>query len=506
MDKVPDERFQTMDELAAALEAYENVMGSGPLPTLAPPPRSRADTSESILMLPRQARNTRPVLIVIGTVALLWALALLGGAASSGLNLLLGRGEGETLSNTEAVFLSVALLAVLLTPGILLLRHLRKTTWDNTTKVVKLLDTTRLALLASMAAYGSAAMLVRVLDAVMVRIEPNDLFGRGGGSSWAPWSIVFAAVSALAAFVVVWSRRVMRAGGRDPSRFRQFIAGPGMAVGGLLLGSALLYAGFTWRLQSAVEGRTPVDEGPLPSADVVSQPTAAPTQSLAAAASSAPLASDVEHAPAAELDAAMAKGPIALEALGKLYPDDPAVMRSLVVVYAKKAETYLRALEWSEKLLAQAPGEGSWPVLRQLMLRAAQGADAAAATRAFELMAEKMDFHGPDLLYDLMIASKPTVRDRAKRLLDHEDVRKRSKPALRIAYDLKTAKTCADAVKLLDRAVSDGDQRTVSILSFNVDGSGRGCGPRGRSRCPPRCKEEAAKMRSALEKINVAKR
>jgi hypothetical protein len=119
-------------------------------------------------------------------------------------------------------------------------------------------------------------------------------------------------------------------------------------------------------------------------------------------------------------------------------------------------------------------------------------------------MASKMGTHGPDLLYDLMVASSAAVRERAKALLGAEAVRELATPALRIAYDLRVAPTCMDLVKLLPAAGKEGDERSVAVMSYTINGAKTGCGQNRRARCPAKCAGEyLPPIRAAMKQIET---
>jgi hypothetical protein len=211
----------------------------------------------------------------------------------------------------------------------------------------------------------------------------------------------------------------------------------------------------------------------------------------------------VERATAAELTSALAAGAKGLEALAKKYPEDVAVMKSLIELYAKETATHLLGLEWAARVLDRQPELATWNTLKVLALQSAQ-ADEPASSRALELMATLMGAIGGDLLYDLMVAGKHNVRERAERLLARDDVRARASSAVRIAYDLKTT-SCDEQLELLERAAVDGDSRSVAVLSFNIDGAKRGCGPTRKSPCRPKCSEQIHqdRMRATIARIKA---
>jgi hypothetical protein len=72
---------------------------------------------------------------------------------------------------------------------------------------------------------------------------------------------------------------------------------------------------------------------------------------------------------------------------------------------------------------------------------------------------------GPDLLYELLTTRGGSkAAKRADELLRDEAVRSRGSPAMRVAYDLRTAKTCDAKRALYERAGEEGDRRALGQL------------------------------------------
>jgi len=93
------------------------------------------------------------------------------------------------------------------------------------------------------------------------------------------------------------------------------------------------------------------------------------------------------------------------------------------------------------------------------------------ADRVFDAISFKMGTTGPDVLYALATTKGGSkAGNRAVTALKQESVRARATPALRIAFDLWSAKSCPDKAALLDRARDEGDGRAlgwVQVLARN---------------------------------------
>lgn len=183
-----------------------------------------------------------------------------------------------------------------------------------------------------------------------------------------------------------------------------------------------------------------------------------------------PSASAVPRAPAAqtastdELDSARIGGIAALGALAQKYPNDPAVLKALMILHAGDRAGYANAVTIAKHLFELDPNTKLDDDLRKAMLRAANGPIDVAGV-ALDALASKMGPAGPDLLYE--VANEPSMgrfpRDRAGRLLESPEVRKLASPALLIAMALRAAGPCKRK-ELFARAESDGDARALPFL------------------------------------------
>jgi serine/threonine-protein kinase len=118
----------------------------------------------------------------------------------------------------------------------------------------------------------------------------------------------------------------------------------------------------------------------------------------------------------------------------------------------------------------------------------------AAPDRYFDLVARKMGSIGPDILFELMTTKGGSdAADRAGKLMKDDDVRGLGTPALRVAYELKTARSCEVRVALLDRVKNDGDRRSLQpLLQMNE------CGRRSSGDC---CLRDDPRLRDAMQAL-----
>lgn len=487
MARNPADRYQTAEDLEDALAPLASRGQLAPATT--PPPRSTQASAP--IVVPPYSRMT---LTVMMGLAALWTVSMFVSASVSVLELVTGR--GEPLGVSELALVVGCAIVVLVWPIVLGARHVRAAYWNNALKVSRAVQAIRLVVLTSMAAYGAAALTVRMTDSVLSRFV-NVPSWPSSAAAWSGWPLALFTVGLVAALAAVTSLELTARDGS--SRFRRILAGPVVATVATLLAGGIMYASFVIRAGVATE----VAEAP---ASVTATATVAPeatvTATASASASSSAEVPEVERASASELTKALAGGAPQLEALAKRYPDDAAVLRALVELYAKDEDQHLLALDRAGRLLEQQPDLASWSTLRVLVLKSAQASE-PISSRAFELMATGMGSEGAELLYDLMVAGNTSARERAETLLGHDDVRKVASPQVQIAYELKKAETCDAQLDLLERAMKDGDGRAIAVLSYSIDGARKGCGPRRRSPCPARCRDDKhqGRMRAAIVRI-----
>ena len=337
--------------------------------------------------------------------------------------------------------------------------------WNNALKVSRAVQAIRLVVLTSMAAYGAAALTVRMTDSVLSRFV-NLPSWPSSAAAWSGWPLALFTVGLVAALAAALSLKL--AAREGASRIRRVVAGPVVATAATIAAGGIMYASFVIRAGVATE----VADAAPTVASVV--PTAAPTVTASATASASGSSSSAipedQRATASELTNALAGGAPQLEALSKRYPEDAAVLRALVELYAKDEDHHLLAIDRAARLLEQQPDLASWSTLRMLALKSAQASE-PISSRAFELMATGMGSEGAELLYDLMVAGNTSARERAEKLLAHDDVQKVASPQVRIAYELKKADSCDAQLELLERAMNEGDGRAIAVLSYSIDGA-----------------------------------
>ena len=243
-----------------------------------------------------------------------------------------------------------------------------------------------------------------------------------------------------------------------------------LASVGLLAISGAVIAAVVMRSEHALDALEPRQALPAsasassrpPSSVSAGAPTSAPSASESASAvikaEPPPLAPALS---ASELEAAKAKGSAALALLAGKHPDDPALLKALVLAYAGEKKLPL-AMGQAKHLFKVDPSAVKDASVRTVMLQAANSR-VDAATPAFALMTTDMGTMGPDLMYELLIAPGVGNRPKEQAKAGLAKAQKETSPALRIALDLKAAKPC-ERKPLLERAKSEGDARALHYL------------------------------------------
>jgi hypothetical protein len=144
----------------------------------------------------RDAVLARPTIGLFTGLAYLWILGSVIDALAGLVRAL--RGTGAGLTSAEAVLIVVGSIAATLTPLVLWVRRLSHG-WGNSVHAVRLAQAMRRVTLASIAASGIGALVVRIVD-VVFRDQPGNI----AAPSWSPVFFLFGVIGGLAAY---WSLR-----------------------------------------------------------------------------------------------------------------------------------------------------------------------------------------------------------------------------------------------------------------------------------------------------------
>jgi serine/threonine-protein kinase len=500
MAKEPEDRYQSMAELRAALEPFALTDAFESSDRRGRPSGQRGSRA----MLEAEARlvsTARPRLLVAGFVSLCLLIAGLSSTVAS-IELLTGK---LSFTNTELALILLGIAGTLLTPGLISIRRFKKSVWFNHAKVLELLGTVRIALMTAIVTYGLCAIGVRFLDDVVARFGVSPLLGHGGGAGWPGWNLLFFVIALSAGLIAGWRKRLSES---DAGVVRVLVR-PGLLVAMTAVPALVLYAGLLWRSGTAVPVSPATTVGPekvapaapAPQASGDALPVAPRVPETPGQERPNPSANEViERAPAQELAEAASKGVDGLLPLAERFPRDPAVLKPLVLAFASRATGLADAMAVTKRLLQVAPEESRDQDLRFLVKKGA-ASPGEASRLAFELMSTQMGSTGPDLLYELYIGS-PKASKRAQELLELDAIKQKASPALLVAYDLRKTDSCAGRVKFLARAAELGDDRSVAVLAPLSVGSKKGCGKWKRQPCQPACPAEAPRYSETVARIN----
>jgi serine/threonine-protein kinase len=198
MSKMPEDRHDSMLELDADLAPYDSESelvvamrddgGSSPAIT-----QAARRTATSLDKQAREVSMARPSILLLSVLGLLWAMGVVLTTASAVFRMM----NKKDLANSESVLLILLVTLTMLTPVIMAARHVRKAVWNNTVKVVDLADKLRRPVVVGLGAYGFGSLLVRVIEAVILR--------KAVGVAWPQWDLVLFGIAffcALIAFVL----------------------------------------------------------------------------------------------------------------------------------------------------------------------------------------------------------------------------------------------------------------------------------------------------------------
>ncbi|AUX37978.1 MULTISPECIES: serine/threonine-protein kinase [Sorangium] len=271
---------------------------------------------------------------------------------------------------------------------------------------------------------------------------------------------------------------------REARASRRRDEGAGGRLGRLApyLGGALIAVGAIAALASS--GRAPPEPEPQ-----LGQ--AAPAASaLATSEPDAAAAPEVSGPTAAAPEDAAPATPAAPEAPVEPPPDE-ATRKALTD--AARARRWVKAAEALNLLAERDPTalrERPIAIAARNLAIAISKTGEALADQVFDALARRFGTAGLDVLYEIVeTRGRSTPATRAAKLLRDPEVAARGTPAVRISFELRDA-TCGEKMPFLDRAVSEGDQRTLVVLETAV----RPCYTKNRT-----IDEAIKKLRARLE-------
>jgi serine/threonine-protein kinase len=204
MAKDPRDRHQSLDDLDADLAPFDVDGETAALP-IAPKTKITKSTTvvravsggsgdatartmlagatgETMLRAGRDSRLARPTLVTLTVVFWLWLTGTLADLLATLIRVAAGRAE---LTSAEAILTLVGAAALMLTPIVLWVRHLRHGIWQSSPRALELATRLRRAALVGGALYVITTLAVRLTV---------QLYEPAPELSWGGWSVLFAAV------------------------------------------------------------------------------------------------------------------------------------------------------------------------------------------------------------------------------------------------------------------------------------------------------------------------
>ncbi|WP_437854773.1 protein kinase domain-containing protein [Sorangium sp. So ce363] len=197
-------------------------------------------------------------------------------------------------------------------------------------------------------------------------------------------------------------------------------------------------------------------------------PARPPASALATSEPTPADAAAVPETPAPTAQAPEAAVPAAPDAPAEPPPDEAA---RKALTDAVRARRWVKASDAIQQLAERDP-----TALREraLAIAARNVAIAIAKTgeqhadKVFEALSSRFGTAGIDVLYEIVeTRGRSTPATRAAKLLRDPDIAARGTPAVRISFELRDA-TCGEKLPFLERAVSEGDERTLVVLETTV--------------------------------------
>src|SRR5262249_26536776 len=130
-----------------------------------------------------------------------------------------------------------------------------------------------------------------------------------------------------------------------------------------------------------------------------------------------------------EFDDAKAAGITGLATLAQSYPNDPRVLKALLLAHASDKAGYAPALSLAKRLFEIAPETTADDDIHHVFLLIANGPVETAST-ALEIMQRRMGSRGADMLYEIVMAPGVGTYPKtfAKKLLADADLRRQMTP------------------------------------------------------------------------------
>jgi hypothetical protein len=145
----------------------------------------------------RTVRSARPLVVFLSILSYLWVTAGIVVFAVDIIRWVGGRGQAVT--GKEVLILVIGMLLASATPLVLWVRYLRQQVWRNTPRCLRLKDTLRAGLAASVLTYGVLAFAIVLVEGSVLRLPLGQSKGGWDGLAILPALLVGVAAARLRA-------------------------------------------------------------------------------------------------------------------------------------------------------------------------------------------------------------------------------------------------------------------------------------------------------------------
>lgn len=245
MARDPAERYQDMAAFEQALKGFESESLARPVESIAAPASTPQDAAHRRTLREAEADSdvhaARPRLVLFALAA---AALMVSGAICS-----IGGIEYAAhyrFSRVELELLSLGIVGSSLTPALLWVLHVRRSVWENSSRVLALLSQVRAAVVAGISAFGLGFLCLHVIDDFGVRLSRGSgLPVSGLGATWPGWNLLLPIIALNASVTVVWLRRLALV--RSRSHWRRRLTMSLVISLGLIIFGAIVGGGLWWQ-------------------------------------------------------------------------------------------------------------------------------------------------------------------------------------------------------------------------------------------------------------------
>jgi len=189
MAKTPSDRYQSMEEFDADLVPFD---GDGAIEPMSAGRRLPTGLGRQT----RDAALARPLIVLLTTLGGFWLFGSVITTITAAVRISRGGGPTANLTSSEAILLVLGLVFAMVTPVVLVARYLSRQVWSNSVRALDVADRIRRPVVVGLGAYGFAGLLVRVIEAIVLR--------RAVGVAWPMWDVILCGIALISALAAMW--------------------------------------------------------------------------------------------------------------------------------------------------------------------------------------------------------------------------------------------------------------------------------------------------------------